>query len=120
GATWRLNEGLEEHPTRPQWVPGAGGLALHTILPDAADPQRLFVGISAVGALRSDDGGRAWAVKNTGVRPVLEDEERKYTEVMRCVHKLVQDPVEPNGLYQENHVGVFRSADAGDSWERIE
>ncbi|HLQ60298.1 MAG TPA: hypothetical protein VK131_00370 [Candidatus Acidoferrales bacterium] len=117
---WRLNQGLEGHPTRPGWLPGAGGLCLHTILPDPKDPKRLFIGISAVGVFRSDDGGRSWQVKNEGVTPVPFQEEPKYSEINRCVHKLVQDPKDPKRLYQQNHLGVFRSADGGDSWERIE
>lgn len=120
GATWTLNEALEAHPTREQWLPGAGGLCLHTIVQDPADSERLYVGISAVGVFRSDDGGRSWTIKNHGVKAVLEEEARKYPEVMRCVHKFVQDPTEPNRLYQQNHTGVYRSLDAGDTWQRIE
>ncbi len=120
GATWAMNEGLEAHPTRAEWTPGAGGLCLHTLIPDARDPDRLFIGISAVGVFRSDDGGTSWALKNKGVGAVTEEEQRKYTEVMRCVHKVVQDPTDPDRLYQQNHVGVYRSVDAGDNWERIE
>ncbi len=120
GQTWAMNTALESHPTRNDWIPGAGGLCVHTIIPDARDAARLFVGISAVGVLRSDDGGRSWAVKNEGVGALLEDETRKYTEIHRCVHKFVQDPIEPDRLYQQNHIGVYRTDDAGDSWERIE
>ena len=108
GATWTMNDALEAHPTRERWLPGAGGLCLHTIVQDPSDPERLFIGISAVGVFRSDDGGRSWTIKNQGVGAVLEDEERKYGEVNRCVHKFVQDPTEPNRLYQQNHTGVYR------------
>ena len=31
GATFELNRGLWEHPTRPKWTPGGGGLCLHSI-----------------------------------------------------------------------------------------
>src|SRR6266571_2997871 len=34
GDTWELNRGLDTHPTRENWNPGAGGLCLHTIVPD--------------------------------------------------------------------------------------
>ncbi|NIQ52613.1 MAG: exo-alpha-sialidase, partial [Gemmatimonadetes bacterium] len=37
-----------------------------------------------------------------------------------CVHRLVLDPADPDRLFQQNHRGVFRSTDAGDSWERID
>ncbi|HEV2953093.1 MAG TPA: exo-alpha-sialidase [Candidatus Dormibacteraeota bacterium] len=120
GDSWQLNEGLDAHPTRESWAPGAGGLCLHTIVPDASDPKRIFVGISAVGIFRSDDGGQSWAIKNQGVSAVFEDEQRQHTEIFRCVHKFVQDPRDPNLLYQQNHIGVYRSNDAGDSWDRIE
>ena len=38
GATWTHVEGLTNHPTRPTWQPGAGGLILHTIIPHPTDP----------------------------------------------------------------------------------
>jgi len=40
--------------------PAAGGLCLHTILPDPANPERLFVAISTGGVYRTDDGGKNW------------------------------------------------------------
>ena len=120
GQSWELNRGLDTHPTREDWNPGAGGLCLHTIVPDARDPNRIYIGISAVGIFRSDDGGASWAIKNRGVQATIPDEDPKYTEINRCVHKFVQDPTEPARLYQQNHIGVFRSTDGGDNWERIE
>lgn len=117
---WTLNAGLEGHPTRSLWQPGAGGLCLHTILPDPKDPDRLYIAISAVGLFRSDDGGASWVIKNEGVKPADPREDPKYSEVNRCVHKAVQDPTRPERLYQQNHTGVYRTWDAGDHWERIE
>ena len=32
GATFKLNRGLFEQPSRPNWQPGAGGLCLHSIV----------------------------------------------------------------------------------------
>ena len=52
GATWAHVEGLTDHPSRPEWGPGAGGLILHTIVPHPTDPTRMWVGISAVGRVR--------------------------------------------------------------------
>ena len=34
GQTWRELTGLRNHPSAPQWQPGAGGMCLHTILLD--------------------------------------------------------------------------------------
>ena len=38
GATWELNRGLWEHPARPTWQPGGGGLCLHSIVPWPGEP----------------------------------------------------------------------------------
>ena len=47
GLTWSLNRGLWDHPTRPEWNPGGGGLCLHTIVTWPGDPSKLLVAISA-------------------------------------------------------------------------
>jgi photosystem II stability/assembly factor-like uncharacterized protein len=115
---WQMNQGLENHPTRSRWQPGAGGLCLHTILPGE---HRTYVAISAVGVARSDDGGKSWELKNEGVVATDADLAAGFAaEQMCCCHKLVRDPGNADVLFQQNHVGVFRSADGGDSWERIE
>ena len=117
GATWSHVAGLTNHPTRPEWVPGAGGLILHTIVPHPTDPDRLWVGISAVGVFETRDGGATWHTRNTGVRAEFNPENR-FPEFGQCVHKLV---IASDGerLYQQNHCGVYRSSDGGEHWEEI-
>src|SRR5215210_1604889 len=41
GATWTFVEALNDHPSRPLWNPGAGGLCLHTIVLDPVDLNRI-------------------------------------------------------------------------------
>ena len=50
GETWSVNEAMFTHKTRSEWVPGFGGLCLHTILVDEGDPRNIHIAISAVGA----------------------------------------------------------------------
>ena len=118
GTTWEEVTGLSQHHTRDEWSPGNGGLCLHTILIDPANPQRTWVGISAVGVFRTDDGGRTWKACNQGL-PNLATGVRT-EEVGRCVHKLVLDPKNSDTLYCQFHGGVFKSTDAADSWQPIE
>jgi hypothetical protein len=118
GATWEEMAGLTSHPTRPYWWPGGGGMCLHTILVDPTDPKRLWVAASAIGAFRSDDGGATWHTKNNGLPAVPTDE--GHPDVSRCVHKMVLDPRDSNTMYVQFHGGVFKSTDAGDSWQPIE
>lgn len=117
GATWAHVAGLTGHPSRPAWEPGNGGLILHTIVPHASDPRRLWVGISAVGTFETRDGGATWEPRNRGVRAdFLPD---PHPEIGQCVHKLVAAAGEPETLYQQNHCGVYRSDDGGTAWTEI-
>ena len=117
GEHWTEVHALTEHPTRAKWFPGAGGLMVHSIAFDPAKRSRLTVGVSAAGAFQTDDDGASWTPKNAGVRTdFLPD---KYPEVGQCVHHLEGHPTNGNVLYQQNHCGVYRSDDAGDSWVDI-
>lgn len=118
GETWQPNAALNAHSTRASWFPGYGGLCLHTILVDPRDPRRLWTGISAVGVFRSDDGGLSWQPKNQDVPTIMED--RRFKDIGRCVHALVADPDDADRIYRQDHRGLFRSDDGGDSWSRIE
>ncbi len=68
GESWSLVRGLYEHPHRPRWMPGNGGLILHTILPDPSNKDRMYVAVSAGGVYRTDDGGVTWQARNNGIR----------------------------------------------------
>ena len=77
----------------------------------------MFVGISAVGVFRSEDGGNTWELANQGTRAEFLPE--KYPEFGQCVHKLLLADSKSSLLFQQNHCGVYRSADAGRNWQEI-
>jgi BNR/Asp-box repeat len=118
GETWDLDPGLRDHPTRETWSPGAGGMCLHSIVPDYSNPDRMWVGISAVGCMRTDDGGKTWKHANKNTRADFQPE--RYPEFGQCIHRLIQHPTEPDTLYQQNHCGIYMSKDAGDNWIDIQ
>ena len=120
GESWRHVAGLREHPSRPDWQPGGAGLILHSLIPDAHDDQQIWVGISAVGVFRTGDGGATWEPRNRGTRCDFLPEEQRYPELGQCVHCVVQAPGVPDLLYQQNHCGMYRSADGGRHWDSIE
>jgi photosystem II stability/assembly factor-like uncharacterized protein len=117
GKTWNLNAGLWNHPHRAKWMPGGGGLCLHTVLIDPSRPGRFTVASSTGGAYRSDDGGRSWQVKNRGVRAEFLPD--PYPEFGQCVHKIAQHAGRPGRLFLQNHWGLYRSDDAADTWQDI-
>lgn len=114
GRTWSHVEGLTNHPTRPTWGPGAGGLILHTIVPHPTDRDRVWVGISAVGVFETRDGGVSWEPRNKGVRADFVP--GPPPETGQCVHKFAMAAGEPETLYQQNHCGQYRSTDGGATW----
>jgi photosystem II stability/assembly factor-like uncharacterized protein len=118
GATWQHVEGLTNHPSRPEWQPGNGGLILHSFVPHPSDADRVWVGISSVGAFETRDGGATWETRNKGVRAEFNPADR-YPEFGQCVHKLVMAADGGEHLYQQNHCGVYRSSDGGRQWEEI-
>jgi len=117
GKTWNLNQGLWGHPHREKWQPGGGGLTLHTILLDPSDEGRITIAISTGGVYRSDDGGRTWRPRNRGVRAEYFPDPNP--EFGQCVHKVVQHRAKPGRLFLQNHWGLYRSDDGGDTWTDI-
>jgi photosystem II stability/assembly factor-like uncharacterized protein len=114
GVTWSHVSGLRDHPSRPSWQPGAGGLMVHSIVAHPTDPPRMWVGASAVGVFHTADGGATWEARNRGVRAAGSPDE--YPETGQCVHKFGSHPARPEVLYQQNHTGAYRSDDGGEHW----
>jgi hypothetical protein len=110
GETWEPVSGFNDQPGHERWEPGFGGLAGHIILTDAANPARMWVGVSSEGLFRTDDGGESWAKKDAGVS----------RDTGQCVHHVAHDPLNASVLYRQEHRGVYKSDDAGESWHVIE
>jgi len=91
---------------------------LHTIILDPANPQRIFVAISAAGAFRTDDGGATWRTINRGLKSAYEIPDPT-AEVGHCVHRMTTHPSRPEVLFMQKHWDVMRSDNAGEMWYEI-
>jgi len=85
------------------------GFVLDSIVVDAANPATLYVG-----AWKDSSGGGLWISHDSG---------RSWTECTALkgqpVHALVQAPSDPRTLFAGTLTGVFRSSDAGATWQQI-
>ena len=119
GETWSLKSTLEGQPGSDKWNDPAsqppGHLGVPAILPDPRDASRYWAIVQGVGIFETTDDAASWTPRNRGLRAdwPIEDPEVGY-----CVHKLVMSP-DPDRLYQQNHVGMHRSDDGGQSWTEI-
>ena len=117
GQSWHELAGLRGHDTGANWSPGAGGMCLHTILLDPADPGRIYVAISAAGSFRTMDGGETWTTINRGLSSGFMPDPT--ADIGHCVHRLAMHPSNPDRLFMQKHWDVMRSDDAGDNWYEI-
>jgi photosystem II stability/assembly factor-like uncharacterized protein len=119
GASFELDRGLWEQPTRPSWQPGGGGLCLHSIETWPGEPDRLAIAISAAGVWLTDDGGDNWRRGNEGLVARYVPDDTPPEDVALCVHRLRRAPQRPERIFMQFHGGVYRSDDAGESWADI-
>ena len=120
GETWSLLTTLAGQPGSELWDDPAnqppGHLGISALMTDDADAEHFWTIVQGVGIFETDDGGSSWTPRNKGLRA---DWPRPHEEVGFCVHRLVRSPSDPTRMYQQNHVGVHRSDDAGNSWTEI-
>lgn len=119
GKNWREVSTLRGHGTGSQWMPGAGGMGLHTIILDPSNANRIFIAISAAGCFRTDDAGKTWKPINRGLKsPYLPDAN---AEIGFCVHRIAMHRSRPGVLFMQLHQGggAFRTDNAGDTWQDV-
>ncbi|HVX64359.1 MAG TPA: hypothetical protein VHC19_27295 [Pirellulales bacterium] len=121
GNHWEKVTGITDHAHARQWMPGNGGLCLHTILHHGG---ALHLGISTGGHYASRDGSQNFTPENAGVGAGFMPD--KFPEYGQCVHKIAAHPAMPERLYMQNHggfedssLGVLRSDDGGRTWQSI-
>jgi photosystem II stability/assembly factor-like uncharacterized protein len=120
GDTWSLLSTLAGQPGSEEWDDPAsqppGHLGISALFGDPDERAHFWAIVQGVGLFETDDGGTSWTPRNRGLRA---DWPRPHDEVGFCVHKVVRSHVDTDRMYQQNHVGVHRSDDRGESWTEI-
>jgi len=120
GDTWSLLSTLAGQPGSEVWDDPAnqppGHLGISALMFDPDDDARFWAIVQGIGLFETADDASSWTPRNRGLRA---DWPREHEEVGFCVHKLVRSPVDGDRMYQQNHVGMHRSDDAGHTWTEI-
>lgn len=74
---------------------------------DPSDPKRILAASDRTGLFQSEDGGYRWFPLES---PITEGE----------IWSLTIDPTDPSRIYVGARPGVWRSTDAGGTWEQLE
>lgn len=136
GESWQSVDGINRHEQRGTWSgTGGGDSCLHSIEVDPRDARHIYCAISAGGSYETKDGGATWTPFLHTARmhdPRAIDFMTKLYERfgdpaspeidplgINEMHKMRLDPKNPDRLWTQTHVGVFRSDDAGATWVDI-
>jgi len=126
GVNWTPVSGYNDAPDQQTWAGGdkdqtPDGGKLHSILVDLQDPRRMYVGMSGGGFFTSTDAGATWSPLNSGIdmefAPPKEDgSEYEFGHDPHCV---IQNPANPDRLWQQNHCGIYRLDRPSTRWVRV-
>ncbi len=121
GQQFQLVESLWNHPSRMnehQWF-GAGRDEpfIHSIVVDPLDSDHVYIAVSCAGVFETKNGGQTWHPKNNGLKAAYLP--NPDVEVGHDPHLLLACRSNPSVLWQQNHCGIFRSTNAGDSWDDV-
>lgn len=121
GKKFNLVESLWNHPSRTnenQWF-GAGKdyPFIHSIVLDPHNSDHLYIGISCAGVFETTDGGKSWAARNKGLKAAYLP--NPAAEMGHDPHSIKMCRSNTRVLWQQNHCGIFRSADGGANWEDV-
>jgi len=135
GETFALNRPLWNHESRggdlfagegtgttewfgtPASESGEFAPGIHSIVVDPRDPDRILVAVSTAGVLETTDGGRSWCGRNAGMRnDYLPNPEAQWGH---DPHAIEICSASPDHVWQQNHSGVFYSADGARHWNLV-
>ncbi|MCH8552266.1 MAG: hypothetical protein LAT62_10040 [Natronospirillum sp.] len=136
GDSWTLNRPLWNHDSRGgdlfageatsdnQWSGTPASIdygvfepGIHSIMIDPRDPNHITVAASSAGVLETTDGGQTWAGRNKGM--LVDYAPNPQVEWGHDPHFVTHCPGQPEHVWQQNHFGVFYSADGAKTWKKV-
>ncbi len=90
---------------------------LHSIQMDRQDSKRMLVAISTAGVLETTDGGKTWKGRNQGM--LMDYLPNPAADWGHDPHFVTHCAGDSRHVWQQNHCGVFYSADGAQTWKRV-
>ena len=138
GDSWAPVESFNRHRYRQFWGPtgGAGASSLHSLQVDPRDADRIYGSVSSGGTYFTEDGGQTWGLCSHGLIATTPDARKFLAEIAAQFpprdlppdvdpaavdefHKFRIDPKNPDRLWGQAHIGVFRSDHRGRDWQDV-
>ncbi|WP_305983352.1 WD40/YVTN/BNR-like repeat-containing protein [Roseivirga thermotolerans] len=119
GDSFELVRALWDHPSRKdQWFGGGRDYpGIHSILVNPENPDHLYVSISCAGTFETTDGGKSWEPRNKGLKADFLPDPN--SEIGQDPHLVEWCMANRQVMWQQNHCGIYRSADGGKNWADI-
>ncbi len=113
GESWEELPSLRDAGEPEKWCfPAPPHLGhMKTMDYDRRDTRTIYAGIEQGALLKSVDAGQTWRELASFSSP---DD-----DVYKDVHRLVVDPVAPDTLWMTTGVGLYRSTNGGETWDRL-
>ena len=90
---------------------------IHSIAIDPRDDRRVLVAVSTAGVLETTDGGRTWRGRNKGM--LMDYLPNPSADWGHDPHFVTLCANDPDHVWQQNHCGVFYSADGASTWTKV-
>jgi photosystem II stability/assembly factor-like uncharacterized protein len=134
GASWKPVDSLNRHSDRQSWSGSGGGdSCVHSLEVDPRDARRFYAIISAGGSYVTRGGGQSWekmtnATAGAWTREASTKAHQQFARVLPQdfdpaaideMHRMRIDRKNPDRLWFQGHVGVFRSDDGGTKWADV-
>ncbi len=139
GYSWQPVEGINRYPNRKYWTgTGGGDSCIHSVHVHPNDPKRIFLCVGAGGCYESKDGGDNWdlfshnaiVTNEMGKKLMAELASQAPADISGLppgrdpaaideLHRMRLDPKNPDRLWGQAHFGVFKSEDAGNTWQDV-
>jgi photosystem II stability/assembly factor-like uncharacterized protein len=120
GQSWQLMEPMWFNEKRKGWFGGGNDFAgIHSILIDPRDANAVTIAISCGGLWRTRDGGTTWENFGKGMNAGYMPPEQAGDPNIQDPHRVDVCQSAPQIWWMQHHMGLYRSADAGEHWSEI-